>query len=119
MVSSVCLGHPLRRGDSRGSACAAPPRFPVERDPLGTGLVAARRWGTSHESLSQLKSVKGLISHESLGSCRQRAALSFSRGLGAGEDGGGTTGKGALCREEPLLSAFLLIPPPSRAQRRV
>jgi len=71
------------------------------------GLVADRRWGTCHESLSQLKSVKGLKSHESLGSSQQRAAAAaFSRGLKAGKDGGGTTRKGALCREEPLPLAF-------------
>ena len=106
MVPSTYLGHPLRRGDGRGSARAAPPRFPLERDPVGVGLVADHRWGMCRESLSQLKSVKGLKSHESLGSSQQRAGLSFSRGLEADEDGGGTIGKGALCREEPLLSAF-------------
>lgn len=86
MVPSRCLGHPLCRGDRRGSARAAPPCFAAERDPVGTGLAAQPNWGMCHESLSQLKSVKGLKSHDSLGSSQWRAALSFSRGQAKTEE---------------------------------
>lgn len=79
MVPSRCLGHPLCCGDRQGSARATPLCFPAEQDPVGAGLAVQPKWGMYHESLSQLKSVKGLKSHDSLGSSQRRAALSFSR----------------------------------------